>query len=230
MQPFADPADGNMTRLAIIPSHILPNERRFEVKLRRQVERQAALRGVALAFGWIKADLHLNRIYDMGCPRKVVPCGSQSTAFLPSRGRFWQPRLMWRTILLYALALALAAAALEWLEYRYLVRAFSTELYVLLLAIGFVALGVWAGVKLTPRPRAAAFVRNDAVARSLGISPRELEIIEALATGESVKELARRFGISPNTVKTHVARVYEKLAVQKRVQAIEKARFLALIP
>ena len=36
---------------------------------------------------------------------------------------------MWRTILLYAIALALAAAALEWLEYRYLVRAFSTELY-----------------------------------------------------------------------------------------------------
>lgn len=137
---------------------------------------------------------------------------------------------MWRTILLYALALALAAAALEWLEYRYLVRAFSTELYVLFLAFGFAALGIWAGVKLTPRPRAAAFVRNDAAVRSLGISPRELEIIEALATGESVKELARRFGISPNTVKTHVARVYEKLAVQKRVQAIEKARFLALIP
>ncbi len=33
------------------------------------------------------------------------------------------------------------------------------------------------------------------------------------------KEIARRLGISPNTVKTHVARVYEKLAVQRRVQA-----------
>ena len=137
---------------------------------------------------------------------------------------------MWRTILLYALLLALAATALEWLEYRYLVRGFSTEIYVLLLAIGFVALGVWAGVKLTPAPRGAQFVRNDAAVRSLGISPRELEIIAALASGESNKELARRFGISPNTVKTHVARVYEKLEVQKRVQAIEKARFLALIP
>ena len=137
---------------------------------------------------------------------------------------------MWRTILLYALALALAAAALEWLEYHYLVRAFSTQLYVLLLAIGFVALGIWAGIRLTPRAPRAIFVRNDAAVRSLGISPRELEIIEALATGESIKELARRFAISPNTVKTHVARVYEKLEVQKRVQAIEKARFLALIP
>lgn len=137
---------------------------------------------------------------------------------------------MWRIILPYALLLGVAAVALEWLEYRYLVRGFSTEIYVLLLAIGFVALGIWAGVRLTPAPRAAEFVRNDAAVRSLGISPRELEIIEALASGESNKELARRFGISPNTVKTHVARVYEKLEVQKRVQAIEKARFLALIP
>lgn len=137
---------------------------------------------------------------------------------------------MARTILPYAVLLAVAVGVLEWLEYRYLARAFSTELYVLLLAIGFVALGIWAGAKLTPRARAAKFVRNDAAVRSLGISPRELEIIEALATGESNKELARRFGISPNTVKTHVARIYEKLEVQKRVQAIEKARFLALIP
>ena len=137
---------------------------------------------------------------------------------------------MWRTILLYARALALAAAGLQWLEYRYLVRSFSTEIYVLLLAIGFVALGVWAGIRLTPRPPRAEFARNEAAVRSLRISPRELEIIAALASGESNKQLARRFGISPNTVKTHVARVYEKLEVQKRVQAIEKARFLELIP
>lgn len=137
---------------------------------------------------------------------------------------------MWRTILLYAVALALAAAGLQWLEYRYLVRAFSTELYVLVLAIGFVALGVWAGIRLTPRPPRTAFVRNDAAVRSLGISPRELEIIAALASGESNKELARRFGISPNTVKTHVARVFEKLEASNRVKAIEKARFLELIP
>jgi DNA-binding NarL/FixJ family response regulator len=137
---------------------------------------------------------------------------------------------MWRTILFYAIALALAATALQWLEYRYLVRSFSTEIYVLVLAIGFVALGVWAGMKLTPRAPPADFVRNDAAVRSLRISPRELEIIEALASGESNKELARRFDISPNTVKTHVARVFEKLEASNRIRAIEKARFLALIP
>jgi DNA-binding CsgD family transcriptional regulator len=136
-----------------------------------------------------------------------------------------------RTIILYAAALALAAFALSWLELRYFARAFTTEIYIAILAAGFIALGAWAGVRLTPRRAAAdGFRRNEAAARSLGLSPRELEIIEALATGESNKEMARRLGISPNTVKTHIAKVYEKLDVQRRVQAVEKARFLTLIP
>jgi DNA-binding CsgD family transcriptional regulator len=138
---------------------------------------------------------------------------------------------MARTIILYAIALALAVTALNWLGYRYLARALSTEIYIAILAAGFVALGIWTGNRLTPRRAGAEpFARNDAAIRALGLSPRECEILAALASGESNKELARRLGISPNTVKTHLARVYEKLEVQKRVQAIEKARFLALIP
>lgn len=138
---------------------------------------------------------------------------------------------MARTIILYAVALALAVAGLNWLEYRYYARAFSTEIYIAVLAAGFIALGIWAGTKLTPRHASPQpFARNEAAIRSLGLSPRECEILEALASGESNKELARRLGISPNTVKTHVARVYEKLGVQRRVQAIEKARSLTLIP
>ena len=136
-----------------------------------------------------------------------------------------------RTIILYAVALALAVALLNWLEYRYLARAFTLEIYVALVAAAFVALGIWAGIKLTPRRAPdGPFERNEAAIRSLGLSPREVEILDALALGESNKEMARRLGISPNTVKTHIARVYEKLEVQRRVQAIEKARMLALIP
>jgi DNA-binding CsgD family transcriptional regulator len=136
---------------------------------------------------------------------------------------------MGRTILLYALALALAVGALQWLEYRWLARAFSTEIYIALVAAAFVALGLWAGSRLTPRPAKHGFERNEAAIRSLGLSARECEILEALAAGLSNKEIARRLGISPNTVKTHVGRVYAKLEVQRRVQAVEKARLLALI-
>jgi DNA-binding CsgD family transcriptional regulator len=137
---------------------------------------------------------------------------------------------MARTIILYALALAIAATALEWLKFRYWARPFSTEIYLFLIAAGFVALGLWAGRRLTPRPAPAVFARNEAAIASLGLSPRECEILGLLASGQSIKEMARALGISPNTVKTHVARVYEKLDVQKRIQAVEKARWLTLIP
>lgn len=136
---------------------------------------------------------------------------------------------MARTVILYAAALALAATVLKWLEYRYLARAFSIELYLALLAAGFIALGAWAGRKLTPRPMPASFERNHAAMRSLGITRRECDILERLASGQSNKELARTLSISPNTVKTHLARLYQKLEVRNRVEAIEKARWLSLI-
>jgi DNA-binding CsgD family transcriptional regulator len=137
---------------------------------------------------------------------------------------------MARTIILYGLALALSATALEWLKFRYWARPFATEIYLFLIAAGFIVLGLWAGRRLTPRPAPAVFTRNEAAIAALGLSPRECEILALLASGQSNKEMARALGISPHTVKTHVARVYEKLEVQRRVQAIEKARWLALIP
>jgi DNA-binding CsgD family transcriptional regulator len=137
---------------------------------------------------------------------------------------------MWRQVVIYGILLALAAVGLEWLRFRHVTRIDSTEIYVAILAIGFIALGIWVGRKLTPRPRPAEFRRNDAAIRSLGLTTRECEILGHLASGQSTKELARTFAISPNTVKTHLARVFEKLEVQNRMQAVEKARWLALIP
>lgn len=137
---------------------------------------------------------------------------------------------MGKTIAYYAVALALAAAALKWLEYRYLTRIFSAEIYIALLAAGFTCLGVWMGRKLTPQQSAPGFQLNHAAVRSLGLTARECEVLGLLASGQSNKEMARELGISPNTVKTHVSRIYEKLTVERRVHAIEKARLLALIP
>ena len=125
---------------------------------------------------------------------------------------------MARTIILYALALAVAAAALEWLKFRYVTRLHSAEIYMGLVAIGFVALGLWAGRLLTPRPRPHLFQRNDAAIRSLGLSARECQILDQLAAGGSNKEIARTLGISPNTVKTHVASLLSKLRAESRAQ------------
>lgn len=134
-----------------------------------------------------------------------------------------------RTAILYAAALAIAAFLLEWLQYQYFLKTYPVEIYILLLAFGFVALGIWIGTKLTAKNTNEGFQRNDAALRSLGISARELEVLETMAKGQSNKEIARALGISPNTIKTHIAHLYEKLEVDRRLLAIEKARSLHLI-
>ncbi|NWG52569.1 MAG: response regulator transcription factor [Hydrogenophilaceae bacterium] len=137
---------------------------------------------------------------------------------------------MARTIALYALALALAAFALQWLEHRALVRAFPLQGYIALIGVAFAGLGLYVGWRLAARPSGQGFARNDAALRSLGITERERAVLDLLAAGQSNKEIARALGVSPNTVKTHIARLYEKLDVQRRTQAVSRARDLALIP
>lgn len=134
------------------------------------------------------------------------------------------------TIILYALALAIAAFVLQWLEYKFFLKSIPTDIYIILLATAFVLLGIWVGHRLTAKRVAMPFERNGPALKSLGISNRELEVLEALAAGQSNKEIARNLGISPNTIKTHVAHLFEKLSVDRRVLAIEKARSLDLIP
>ena len=137
---------------------------------------------------------------------------------------------MWKSILIYALALTAAVFLLEWLEFQYLARRFGFEIFVALVGIGFLALGLWAGMRLTPGAKPAAFRRNDAALQSLGISKREYDVLVKLAAGESNKEIARSLGVSPNTIKTHVTRLFDKLDVSRRLQAVQKAKQLELLP
>lgn len=80
------------------------------------------------------------------------------------------------------------------------------------------------------RAASATFEKNTAVIASLGITLREQEVLTLLAAGKSNKEIAETLGVSPNTIKTQVASLYAKLEVQRRTQAIQKARELAIIP
>lgn len=138
-------------------------------------------------------------------------------------------RTLFTTIILYALLLAVAAFALEWLQYQYFLKTYPVEIYIVLIALGFAAMGIWVGAKLTRTNQPGPFERNNAAIETLGISKRELEVLEYMARGQSNKEIARTLDISPNTIKTHVAHIFEKLDVDRRVLAIEKAKSLQLI-
>src|SRR5262249_58223672 len=101
--------------------------------------------------------------------------------------------------------------------------------YVGLMGVAFAAWGVWAGLKLARKPAPTSFEQNKAALQSLGITLREQEVLGLLAAGKSNKEIAQTLGVSPNTIKTQVASLYAKLEVQRRTQAVQKARELALI-
>lgn len=61
------------------------------------------------------------------------------------------------------------------------------------------------------------------------LSARELEILEAVATGHTNKEIAQELFISQATVKTHLVHVFDKLGVDNRTSAVAKAREQQLI-
>ena len=138
---------------------------------------------------------------------------------------------MWRTVLIYGVVLALGAAALQWLDYRLWARTHGGEVWIALVAAGFLGLGVWIGARIfRPQVRTGPFEPNAQAMASLGITPREREVLGLLAAGRSNKEIARLLDLSPNTVKTHVARLFEKLEAVRRTEAILRARELRLIP
>ena len=146
------------------------------------------------------------------------------------RPRFAMP---WIHIVLYAALLAGGTVALQWLDYQRLVRSYPSAIYDGLLATGFLALGLWLGMRLLGRgasPAEPAGEGNPRAAEALGISPRELEVLREIAAGHSNKEIALRLHVSPNTVKTHVARLLEKLEARRRTDALRKARELGLVP
>lgn len=134
-----------------------------------------------------------------------------------------------RFVILWAAGLAAAAFALQWLEYQYLARRFSFEIYAAVIAVLFAGGGLWLGWRLASRPR-GAFQRNEAAIAALGLTRQELRALDLIAAGQSNKEMARTLGVAPNTVKTHLANLFAKLEVRSRTQALGKARDLSLIP
>ena len=148
---------------------------------------------------------------------------------------------MKKTVLAYGILAGALIALLKIVEYRFLVIEHSLEIYGGIVALIFAALGIWLGLKLTRTretvvvrevlvPVVGPFERNHTRLAQLGITPRELEILEAIAAGLSNREMAERLFVSENTVKTHTARLFDKLSARRRTQAVQRAKEAGLIP
>jgi len=137
---------------------------------------------------------------------------------------------MWKQALLYGALLAAGTLGLQWLDYQHLARAHSSDVYMFLIAAGFLALGILIGTRVLRAQRPSAFDGNPKAQAALGMSERELTVLRELAAGHSNKEIAANLNVSPNTVKTHVARLFDKLGAKRRTDAINKARELGIVP
>ena len=139
---------------------------------------------------------------------------------------------MKKTVLIYGALLAVLVILLRILEYRFLVRELSVEVYIGIIALLFTSLGIWLGLKVIDKQNSNAashksldnFVINSEKLKSHGISERELEVLGLMASGRSNQEIADKLFLSLHTIKTHSANLYSKLNVKRRTRAIRKAR------
>ena len=152
---------------------------------------------------------------------------------------------MKKHVLLYGVIAGVLVAVLRLIEYRYLVVEHSIEIYGGLVAGLFATVGIWLGLRLTrarttvvetvvvrevPVRVPTPFMRDEAAVEALGITPRELEILELIAAGLSTREIAERVFVSENTVKTHSRRLFDKLGAKRRTQAVQLGKERGLIP
>ena len=148
-----------------------------------------------------------------------------------------------KQVILYGLAGGVLIALLKVIEYEHFVRAYPSEIYGGLVAVIFSAVGLYLGLRWArpkevvvvkevrvPVPEGGTFVLAVGKLAELGITPREHEILGLIAEGLSNREIGERLFVSENTVKTHSSRLFDKLGVNRRVQAVLKGRELGLIP
>lgn len=139
---------------------------------------------------------------------------------------------LWRQVLGYGLLLAAGAGLLQWLDLRRMARSSGGDAWLALLALGFLLLGLFLGQRLfapAPAPAGGEPAGNPQAQASLGLSEREMQVLREIAAGHANKEIAERLHVSLNTVKTHVARILDKLDARRRTEAVQKARELGLL-
>ena len=143
--------------------------------------------------------------------------------------------------LIYGLCGGILIVVLRLIEFHFLIVQHSFEIYAGLIAAMFAGLGIWFGLKLTKKkevvvvkevlvPATQPFTLNEERLKDLGITRRELEILELIAQGLSNREIADKLFVSENTVKTHSSRLFDKLSARRRTQAVQIGKEMGLIP
>jgi len=156
---------------------------------------------------------------------------------------------MRKQVLIFGLVGGVLVTLLQWTEFHFIVLEHSVAIYGVLIAILFAGLGIWLGTRLlaprerirerivdrivevpAPAPPAPSPEAADTARERLGITRRELEILELVARGLSNREIGETLFVSENTVKTHCSRAFDKLGARRRTEAVQRSKELGLLP
>jgi DNA-binding CsgD family transcriptional regulator len=139
---------------------------------------------------------------------------------------FAMPRL----ILKYSFVLFLLLGLFKFLEYQFFSYKIQLNTYLFLVATAFLIIGAFASWVVKPKDRIIV-EREPEIDEALlaTFSPREQDMIAYLSNGYTNKEIAQSLDISPNTVKSHLSKLFEKLQVSNRSHAIAEAKLLNLL-
>lgn len=149
---------------------------------------------------------------------------------------------MLRQVLIFGLVGGVLVTLLQWIEFHFLVLEHSVAIYGVLIAVLFAGAGIWLGTRfLAPGERIVTIevaapaappsnsAPDDSIRESLGITRRELEILEHVARGLSNREIGEALFVSENTVKTHCSRAFDKLGARRRTEAVQRGKELGLL-
>lgn len=143
-------------------------------------------------------------------------------------------REFYKYVIFMGLLLALGIAVLKSLEYYYFAYRISTDVYIGIISVIFLALGVYLGINFGRKKKIDPLIAPEPLGpvtlpEGIELSSREREVLANIAQGYSNQEIADRLFVSLNTVKSHTNNIYSKLNVKRRTQAIETARKLKII-
>ena len=156
---------------------------------------------------------------------------------------------MRKQVLIFGLVGGVLVTLLQWTELHFVILEHSVAIYGVLIAILFAGAGIWLGTRLlapqerirerivdrtveiaAPAPPTPNFAADDTVRERLGITRRELEVLELVARGLSNREIGETLFVSENTVKTHCSRAFDKLGARRRTEAVQRSKELGLLP
>ncbi|PWL29257.1 response regulator transcription factor [uncultured Roseivirga sp.] len=139
---------------------------------------------------------------------------------------------MFKVILRFGLIIAALLILFQLSKMSLFIPEMSQDLTIGLVGAAFIGLGGYLGLKFRKveiiEVSPSIEIDHDRI-QSLGLTEREMEVLQHIAEGCSNVEIGEKLFVSENTIKTHVSNLFVKLDVKRRTQAVTKAKELRII-